>query len=138
MRVFWIVVLSVFMLMPVAAQQDNVPAWRETVTGQIAALRSGDGVTALSLAGAGFRAAYDDPQRFIDDIARSGYGPIGTSRSHSFGAFRELTTGVVVQEVEFVGTDGRVWEAIYQLADERDEGWRVQGVVLRSTAGIGI
>jgi hypothetical protein len=138
MRVIPMVMLSVLMATPVFAQQDDVPAWREAVTGQIVALRSGDGETALSFAGAGFRAAYEDPQRFVDDIARSGYGPIVDSRSHSFGTFRELTTGVVVQEVEIVGTDGKVWEAIYQLADERDEGWRVQGVVLRGTESLGI
>ncbi|MCP8883846.1 DUF4864 domain-containing protein [Devosia sp. XJ19-1] len=137
MRLFWMMVLSVLMLVPVAAQDNETP-WRETVTGQIEALRSGDGIAALGFAGAGFRAAYQDPQKFVDDVTRSGYGPIASSRSHSFGAFRAVAPGAVVQEVEFVDADGRVWEAIYQLADERDEGWRVQGVVLRSTAGIGI
>lgn len=138
MRVFLGLLLSVLMLMPGWAQEAEA-AWRATVSGQIVALRDGDAEAALSFAGAGFRAAYQgDPQRFADDIARSGYAPIATSRSHSFGAFRELAPGVVVQSVELVDKDGRVWEAIYQLADERDEGWRVQGVVLRSTSGIGI
>lgn len=137
MRIFWLMIASVMLLVPAAAQEGET-AWRDSVTGQIEALRSGDGEAALSFAGAGFRANYDDPQRFLDDITRSGYGPIAGSRSHSFGTFRELTSGAVVQVVEIVGTDGKVWEAIYQLADEPDEGWRVQGVVLRSTESLGI
>ena len=138
MRVLLSVLLSVLMCVPPAAQEEDT-AWRDTVTGQIVALRGGDGAAALSFAGAAFRANYQaDPQRFVDDIARSGYGPIGQSRSHSFGAYRELAPGAVLQVVEFIDKDGRVWEAIYQLVDERDEGWRIQGVALRSTEGLGI
>jgi hypothetical protein len=138
MRILLSVILSLLMWAPLAAQEGET-AWRDTVTGQIVALRGGDGAAALSFAGAAFRANYQaDPQRFVDDIARSGYGPISESRSHTFGAFRELAPGAVLQEVEFVGTDGRVWEAVYQLVDERDEGWRIQGVMLRSTEGLGI
>jgi len=138
MRIVLCLVLTLLMLAPGSAQEEQA-AWRETVTGQILALRGGDGETALSFAGAAFRANYQaDPQRFVDDIVRSGYGPIGQSRSHSFGTFRQLAPGVVVQEVEIIGLDGRVWEASYQLAEERDEGWRVQGVMLRGTRGVGI
>ena len=138
MRVLFSLVLSILMVVPSLAQAPET-AWRESVTGQIQALRDGDGALALTFAGAVFRANYQaDPQKFADDIARSGYGPIGQSRSHSFGTFRELAPGVVLQEVEFIDQDGRVWDAVYQLADERDEGWRVQGVVLRSTEGVGI
>ena len=138
MRVLLSVLLSVLMCVPLAAQEEDT-AWRDTVTGQIVALRGGDGAAALSFAGAAFRANYQaDPQRFVDDIARSGYRPIGQSRSHSFGAYRELAPGAVLQVVEFIDKDGRVWEAIYQLVDERDEGWRIQGVALRSTEGLGI
>jgi len=139
MRILIILVLSVFLNLPVTAQDAVEQPWRGSITGQIEALRIDDGAAALTFAGAAFRANYQaDPQRFARDVERSGYGPIGASRSHSFGAFRELAPGVVLQEVEFIDADGRVWEAIYQLADERDEGWRVQGVMLRSTPGLGI
>ncbi|MEQ9634481.1 MAG: DUF4864 domain-containing protein [Devosia marina] len=139
MRILWVLVLSILLMMPATAQEAMEQPWRASVTGQIEALRSADGETALSFAGAAFRASYQsNPQRFAQDVARSGYGPIGASRTHSFGTFRELAPGVVLQEVELIDADGRVWEAVYQLADERDEGWRVQGVVLRSTPGLGI
>ena len=109
MRILWVLVLSILLMVPASAQAAMDEPWRASVTGQIEALRSADGETALSFAGAAFRANYrSNPQRFVDDVARSGYGPIGQSRSHSFGASRELAPGVVLQEVEFIDADGRV------------------------------
>ena len=46
--------------------------------------------------------------------------------------------GAVVQVVKFVGRDQSLYEALYQLVDEPGEGWRVQGVILRKEAGIGV
>lgn len=37
-----------------------------------------------------------------------------------------------------MGTDQALHEAVYQLVDEPGEGWRVQGVIMRREAGIGI
>ncbi|MBJ3783518.1 DUF4864 domain-containing protein [Devosia sediminis] len=138
MRLLLKMVFALALLSPATGQElDTERPWEVSVTGQIEALRDGDGAAALALAGAGFRAAYMDPQDFIADIERSGYKPIGASRTHTFGTYRELASGMVVVSVELIGTDGQVWEAIYQVADE-PEGWRVQGVVLRSTPGIAI
>lgn len=138
MRMLVNLVASGLLLAQVVAQEAD-PAWEQTVTGQILALRGGDGVAALGFAGADFRTQFaNDPQSFVNFVNRSGYAPIGESRTHSFGPFRETAPGAVVQEVEFVGRDGRLWEAIYHLADEDDAGWRVQGVLLRSSDGLGI
>ena len=60
------------------------------------------------------------------------------SRSHSFGDFRKLSDTIVAQVVRLVGPDQSLYEALYQLEDEPDLGWRVVGVVLRKEAGIGI
>jgi len=139
MRLLLKILMTVLMLAPAAAQdiEANRP-WEISVTGQIQALRERDGAAALAYSGAGFRATYQNPQDFIDDIERAGYDPIGASRAHSFGAFREVSPGVVVLSVELIGTDGRIWEAIYQVTDEPDEGWRIQDVMLRATQSIGI
>ncbi|SMQ70350.1 protein of unknown function [Devosia lucknowensis] len=139
MRSILALILSAFALVAPLAQEDaGRPAWQDSVSAQIEALRADDGEAALAMAGAAFRASYTDPERFIADIKGAGYAPIAASRSHSFGSSRTLVTGMVVQEVEFIGVDGKVWEAIYQMAEEPNEGWRVQGVILRGTAGIGI
>ena len=130
-------VLSALLIANVVAQENDEP-WRAVITQQIEALREGDADRALELAGATFKRVYSDSDRFLADIERAGYGPIITSRSHSFGQAREIgETGVVVV-VNLVDSDQGLYEAVYQMADEPGEGWRVQGVVMRPVEGIGI
>lgn len=125
------------LLAPVVAQEDT--PWQATVTGQIEAFRQGDGETALSFAGRGFRMQFaGQPEAFLVAIVASGYGAIVTSRSHDFGEFNRVSDTAVVQVVKLIGADRRLYEAIYQLVDEPDEGWRVQGVALRRAAGVSI
>lgn len=124
---------------PVKAEHVTAPAaaWQAVISGQVEAFRAGDGATALSFAGTGFRGRYSDPDLFLSEIARSGYEPIVHSRSHSFGSFDRLNEALVMQMVKFVGPDLLLYEAIYQMALEKD-GWRVQGVALKQQEGISI
>ena len=43
----------------------------------------------------------------------------------------------MVQVVRFVGKTQELYEAVYQLREE-EGGWRVQGVALQKSAGIGV
>lgn len=136
------VLTAVMMLMmavaPAVAQAEATP-WQATVTGQIEAFRAENGAAALAFAGEGFRLQFaGQPEAFYAAIVASGYGAIVQSRSHSFGDFRAVDEGTVLQVVKFVGPDQGLYEALYQLAEEPGEGWRVQGVMLRREAGIGI
>ncbi|WEK05394.1 MAG: DUF4864 domain-containing protein [Candidatus Devosia phytovorans] len=138
MRMILAVILMVLGLCAPALAQEEMP-WQASVSGQIEAFRSGDGETALSFAGQAFRSQFDgQPEAFIVAIGAIGYTPIVESRSHGFGSFNRISDTMVMQVVKFVGRDQSLYEAIYQLADEPGEGWRVQGVVLRKEAGIGI
>lgn len=138
MRVFFALAMMLMALVAPVLAQDEAP-WQATVTGQIEAFRSGDGAAALVFAGKGFRAQFEaQPEAFYEAIIAAGYQPIVDSRSHSFGKFSRVSDAAVLQVVEFVGPDQGLYEALYQLADEPGEGWRVQGVVLRREAGIGI
>ncbi len=137
MRKLIVIILTLLVAAPVVAQETETP-WQDAVTGQIQAFRAGDAEAALEFAGAGFKATYDDAERFLADIERAGYGPIVSSRSHSFGTFQQFGETAVIQIVNFVGPDQSLFEAAYRLADEPGEGWRVQAVVLREREGIGI
>ena len=70
-------------------------AWQDVITGQIEAFRKGDGKAALGFAGTAFQKTFTDPNTFMISIAASGYGPIFTSVSHSFGKFTEDTIELV-------------------------------------------
>ena len=122
---------------PTLAQEGDTP-WQATVTAQIEAFRASDGAAALEMAGQAFKAQFEDPDLFVAAIAASGYGPIVTSRSHSFGTFERVNETRVLQVVRFVGPDQSLYEAVYELGDEPDVGWRVLGVALRKQAGIGV
>ena len=137
MRIIMAWALLLALVFPAQAQESDAP-WQATVTGQIEAFRAGDGVAALDFAAAGFKAQFTDPNDFIKAIAASGYGPIVASRSHSFGDFTKVSDTVVMQVVKLVGPDQGLYEALYQLAEEPDVGWRVQGVALRKEPGVGI
>lgn len=136
--IFALAMMLVGLAIPSLAQPEDAP-WQAVVTGQIEAFRAGDGVAALGFAGEGFRTQFEDrPEAFVAAIAASGYGPIVESRSHSFGTFNKVSDISVLQAVTFVGPDQSLHEAVYQLADEPGQGWRVQGVVLRRQAGLSV
>lgn len=138
----WIFTTIVFLAMSLVAtageeQSVVVAPWQAAITGQIEAFRDADGAGALEFASTGFRVRFDDPQLFYEAILASGYEPLIHSRSHTFGAFEEVTEGSVFQVVLLVGPDQGLYEAIYQMIEE-PEGWRVEGVALRREQGVGI
>lgn len=138
MRIVMAIVVMLAGLVSTAVGQDEAP-WQATVTGQIEAFRAQDGATALTFAAEGFRLQFDGQgEAFYVAIVATGYQPIVDSRSHSFGEFQRVGETAVVQVVNLVGPDQGLYQALYQLVDEPDEGWRVSGVALRKEAGVGI
>lgn len=139
MRMIFAVILLLLPLAGPAMAQDDARPWQATISGQVEAFRASDGDGALAYAGQGFRTQFEgQPEAFLSAILASGYGAIAESRSHSFGEFNRVSDTAVLQVVNFVGRDQSLYEALYQLADEPGEGWRVQGVALRKEAGLGI
>jgi hypothetical protein len=136
MRTLLIFATLLMMLVPAPAQENTTP-WQAAVTGQIEALRDGDAEMALSFAAESFRTQFEgEADKFFEAIMILGYMPIAASRSHSFGEFNKLGDSTVVQIVSFIGADQALYEAVYQLGDEGETGWHVQGVVLRKSAGV--
>ncbi|MEX0627019.1 MAG: DUF4864 domain-containing protein [Cucumibacter sp.] len=123
-----------------ARAEDGAPdpaAWQEVISGQIEAFRQGHDAVALFYAGALFRRAYSDPAAFVESIRVSGYAAIIDSVAHSFGGFELISEDAVLQIVTFDGGDLHSYRALYQL-DLEDQGWRVQGVMLREIPGVHI
>jgi hypothetical protein len=119
---------------------DVVPdpsAWQNVITGQIEAFRHGDAPTAFGFAAAPFQTAFPDAVTFMESIAASGYTPIFTSVSHSFGKFTKLDDQTVMQIVNLVGAKQELFDAVYQLTKEPG-GWRVVGVQLMKSNGIAV
>lgn len=110
--------------------------WQAVITGQVDAFHANDAGKAIGFAASGFKRSYADPDEFLAVIRSSGYGPIVDSRSHSFGPYQQVSPDVVLQVVNFIGPDQIVYRAVYQLVRE-EGGWRVGGVQLIKTSGVG-
>lgn len=133
------VLLALMMLAAPAAQAQDDPLaaeWQAVITGQVEAFRTHDGTAALSFAGTFFQQNFADPEAFLAQIEAWGYGAIMESRSHSFGPFEQVEPNVVLQAVRFIGPDSILYEAVYQLNRE-ESGWRIGGVQLLKTTGMG-
>ena len=141
-KLSWVgVVVSFLLFVSVPAWADD-PApsateWQAVIAGQIQAFRNHDAPGAYSFAGDEFHKAYADPKDFFIAIIQSGYTPIMESTSQTFGEFQLLGTDKVLQEVKLTGTDHSTFEAVYQLSKDA-EGWRVHGVQLTKTPGLGV
>ncbi|MEO7221720.1 MAG: DUF4864 domain-containing protein [Devosia sp.] len=138
-KLSWFGVLLSFLLLiaPAQAQDDPVAAeWQAVITGQVEAFRIHDAPAAMSFAGATFQQSFATPEEFEQAIRDWGYAAIMDSRSHSFGPYQQVNETVVLQAVKFTGPDSVLYEAIYQLNRE-ESGWRVGGVQLIKTAGMG-
>lgn len=143
MRAFWVslrVVLAVLLLGgAVRAEEPMAVAepWQVVITGQIEAFRAHDAPGAFQYAAAPFHGAYPSAEAFFAAIIGSGYTPIMDSSSHSFGKFQQMGEHAVAQQVMLTGTDLSRYEAIYVLTEEA-AGWRVSGVQLVKTPGMGV
>jgi hypothetical protein len=138
-KLSWLGLLTCLLLFtaPAAAQDDPMPAgWQAVITGQVEAFRSHDAPGAFQYAAASFHQSFASPEDFVRAIREWGYEAIMDSRTHSFGPYEWVGENVVLQFVRFTGRDSALYEAIYQLNREAD-GWRVGGVQLRKTAGMG-
>lgn len=111
--------------------------WQDVITGQIEAFRAHDAAGAFQYAAAPFQTAFPSAEAFFVAIIGSGYAPIMDSTSHRFGEFTRLDEHSIAQEVTLTGTDLTRFVAIYVLTEE-ESGWRVSGVQLAKTPGIGI
>ncbi|MBL8596111.1 MAG: DUF4864 domain-containing protein [Devosia sp.] len=138
-KLSWLgLLLSLLLLAAPARAQDSALAaeWQAVITGQVEAFRVHDAPAALSFAASSFKQNFPDPAAFEQAIRDWGYEAIMDSRTHSFGAYQQVNETVVLQAVRFTGPDQVLYEAIYQLTREPD-GWRVGGVQLMKTAGMG-
>jgi hypothetical protein len=138
-RSFWYAAFFSILMMFAAAPANAAPMsdeWQAIITGQVEAFHAQDGNAALGFAGTGFKARFTDPSAFLQAIRDWGYAAIMDSHSHSFGAYQLIDQDHVLQLVDFLGPDQAIYQAVYQLVREPD-GWRIAGVQMMKTGGMG-
>ncbi len=107
---------------------DDWRAIKQVISAQLAALKAGEGDTAMGFAAPGIRAQFGTPERFLQ-MVRTSYAPLLDARYTQFleGAVIE---GAVIQPLRLVLPDNTVLVALYQMQRLPDGRWRIAGCAL--------
>lgn len=126
----WLVCAPIFAAPP---GEPTLPAreWtaiRKVIGDQLAALKAGDGVKAMTYAAPGIRDQFGTPDNFMR-MVREGYGALLTARRTQFleGA---VIDEAVVQPLRLVLPDESVLVALYQMQRQPNGQWRIAGCVI--------
>lgn len=100
-------------------------AIQKVVEDQLAALKKGDGVKAMTYAAPGIQMQFGTPENFLR-MVQTGYAPLLDARYTVFleGAIIE---GVAIQPLRLVLPDNTVLVALYQMQRMPDGRWRIAG-----------
>jgi DNA-binding transcriptional LysR family regulator len=111
-----------------ALQPSEWTAIKETIGGQLQALKAGDGAKAMSFSVPGIRQQFRSPERFMR-MVRAGYGALLTARDSTFleGA---VVDGITLQPLQLVLPDNSVVVALYRMEKQKDGAWRIAGCVI--------
>jgi hypothetical protein len=109
-------------------RDDDWAAIKALISGQLAALKAGDGTKAFGYASPGIRHQFGNADKFLE-MVRTSYGPLLASRYSEFleGA---VIDGRVIQPLRVVGPDNTVLVALYTIERQPEGGWKIAGCIL--------
>ena len=108
-------------------------AVRLVIEAQLKAFAADDAERAFSYASAAIRTQFGDAATFMA-MVQSTYPMLVRPAATSFFQPR-LADGVVWQTVQLRDRAGRLWLATYQLQQQADVGWRINGCAVVADAG---
>jgi hypothetical protein len=111
-------------------------AIRATVQSQLEAFAQDDAVRAFGLATQSTRMQVGSPDNFLK-MVRENYTPIYRNRLALFSV-PEVIHGKTVQMVRLTDGEGHVWLAIYQMEQDTDKSWKVDGCQLLQTTSVSV
>ena len=133
--IFAVGVLVATALSPASAQYSEAEApaglrsgAQDTIDQQFSAFRAREHEKAFSHAAPRLQKLFGSTERFIG-MVKGGYGAIYNARTWQFGRSR-MKDGVLFQEVIVNGPKGKDWMALYELKQEENGSWKIQGVRL--------
>ncbi|GIL01575.1 MAG: hypothetical protein BroJett030_14740 [Alphaproteobacteria bacterium] len=113
--------------------EADARAVQSVIDSQIGAFRAGDDQKAYSFAAPGIKAVFPTVERFMA-MVKGGYQPVYDPQSYRFG--RNLLVGDQVhQEVIITDRQGKLWQAVYTLSQQKDGSWKITGVKLNPFTG---
>ena len=132
-----VAVLSVLaLLLPAAATasaERDARAVREVIEAQLQAFAGGDAQAAFAHASADIRAQFGDAANFMA-MVQAGYPMLVKPAAWSFFV-TEGSGGTLWQKLQVRDGAGTLWVATYQLQQQPDASWRINGCVVAPDAG---
>lgn len=115
------------------AEEPVVPASEQTairgvIEAQLEAFRRDDGQTAFSYASPTIKGIFGTPERFMS-IVRTGYPAVYRPQVTEFRKLHQEGS-TLVQEIRFIGPDGKAVIALYSLVKTPEGSWLIDGVVV--------
>jgi len=108
-------------------------AIRAAIESQIAAFRRDDGAGAFAFASPSIKRLFGTPENFME-MVRTGYPQVYRPASVNFGELVRAE-GTLLQLVEIVGPDGLPVIAVYEMEQQPDGTWQINGCqILRPPA----
>ena len=117
-------------------------AFREVISGQMAAFARDDGAAAFAFAAPTIQRLFVTPEAFMA-MVRGGFQPVYRPSSVAFETPIRVPAPqgsgdgngeALAQPVRVTGPDGRPVLAMYHMERQPDGSWRIAGVVLRALA----
>ena len=104
-------------------------AVKTVIEAQLASLTSGNAERAFSYASAAIRLQFGDAAKFMSMVQTS--YPMLLQRAATSYFVPELADGAVLQKLQLRDRAGRLWLVTYQLQQQPDAAWRVNGCAVR-------
>ena len=132
-------ILIVFMYLSPQAMAAKLSAgdhseFQRIITAQIKAFQTGDGTGAYDFAAPSVQVLFRDAKMFVAMVKRN-YKPVFQPQSFSFEAV-SFKLGKPTQRLTVVGPAGLLWVASYGFERQKDNSWKIAGVVLFRHKGL--
>jgi len=127
---------------PDTVDPSDAEAFREVISGQMAAFARDDGAAAFAFAAPSIQRLFLTPENFMA-MVRAGYQAVYRPQAVAFEPPIRVPAprgegsdgeGAFAQPVRVTGPDGRPVLAMYHMERQPDGSWRIAGVVLRALA----
>jgi hypothetical protein len=113
------------------AKDPDQPAIEKVVRAQLAAFGHDDAVLAFSFATPAVQRQFGNAERFLNSI-KTLYQPVYRPGDLAFLPLNR-DKGKVVQPLQIAMADGKVWMAFYDMQQQPDRSWRINGCRLAIT-----
>jgi len=108
--------------------------FQRIITAQIKAFQTGDDTRAYDFAAPGVQNLFPNAQSFVAMVKRN-YQPVFRPQSFNFEAV-SFKLGKPTQRLTVVGPAGVLWVALYGFERQKDNSWKIAGVMLYRLKGL--